>query len=162
MRLRPILLHLIAAGSVLASASAASAIGYYNLPGSFCQCFGYGNGAGYHSCLVLGPSTCEGFCDTHEVRLPCPPQPPYGYYGAGPYRGDAIEHDDADGRSIAERARDAASGAKHAASTARHKVEDAIEGARERASHAGDRARSAREGASHAAGDVRRQGRPRR
>lgn len=89
MPLRPILLHLIAAGSVLASASAASAIGYYNLPGSFCQCFGYGNGAGYHSCLVLGPSTCEGFCDTREVRLPCPPQPPYGYYGAGPYRGDA-------------------------------------------------------------------------
>lgn len=89
MPLRPILFRLFAAGSVLASASAASAIGYYNLPGSFCQCFGYGNGAGYHSCLVLGPSTCWGFCDSHEVRLPCPPQPPYGYYGSGYCNSDA-------------------------------------------------------------------------
>ena len=69
---------------VAASAGSAWAIGYYNLPGSFCQCFGYGNGAGHHSCLVLGPSSCHGFCATNEVRLECPPQPPYGYYAGGP------------------------------------------------------------------------------
>ena len=63
------------------AATPAFAAGYYNLPGSFCQCFGYGNGAGYHACLVLGPLSCRGFCTTHEVRLDCPPQPPYGYYG---------------------------------------------------------------------------------
>ena len=60
----------------------ASAIGYYNLPGSFCQCFGYGKGAGYHACLVLGPSTAEGCCATNEVRLAYPPRPPYAYYGS--------------------------------------------------------------------------------
>jgi len=54
----------------------ASAIGYYNLPGTFCQCFGYGNGAGHHACLALGPSTCFGFGPPNEVRLPYPPQPP--------------------------------------------------------------------------------------
>jgi len=58
----------------------AAAIGYFNVPGSFCQCMGYGNGAGHHSCLVLGPVSCQGFCSTHEVRVECPPQPPYAYY----------------------------------------------------------------------------------
>jgi hypothetical protein len=73
-----------AMGALTAFASgSALAIGYYNAPGSFCQCFGYGNGAGHHACLVLGPSTCHGFCSTHEVRLECPPQPPYAYYNCG-------------------------------------------------------------------------------
>jgi hypothetical protein len=70
-----------AVGLLATTAAPASAIGYYNLPGSFCQCFGYGNGAGHHACLVLGPASCAGFCATHEVRLEHPPQPPYGYYG---------------------------------------------------------------------------------
>ena len=35
-----------AVGLVAIAAAPAVAIGYYNLPGSFCQCFGYGNGAG--------------------------------------------------------------------------------------------------------------------
>ena len=74
----------LAAALTAATSEPARAIGYYNLPGSFCQCFGYGNGAGHHACLVLGPSTCEGFCATKEVRLEYPPQPPYGYYGSGP------------------------------------------------------------------------------
>ena len=60
-----------------------SAVGYYNLPGSFCQCFGYGNGAGHHACLVLGPSTPWGCCAPNEVRLPCPPRPSYDGYGCG-------------------------------------------------------------------------------
>jgi len=73
---------LAAAIGLLAFASgSARAIGYYNLPGSFCQCFGYGNGAGHHACLVLGPANSRGFCATNEVRLEYPPQPPYGYYG---------------------------------------------------------------------------------
>ena len=70
-----------AAGMLATSVEPATAIGYYNLPGSFCQCFGYGKGAGYHSCLVLGPSTCSGCCATNEVRLQYPPQPPYACYG---------------------------------------------------------------------------------
>ena len=71
-------------GSALATTPAA-AIGYYNLPGNFCQCLGYGNGAGYHSCLVLGPITPHGCRDTNEVRLACPPRPSYDYYGGGYY-----------------------------------------------------------------------------
>ncbi len=67
-------------GICSATIPSALAIGYYNLPGSFCQCLGYGNGAGYHSCLVLGPSTWAGFCAPNEVRLPCPPRPPYAWY----------------------------------------------------------------------------------
>jgi hypothetical protein len=73
----------VAAGLFAISVSPASAIGYYNLPGSFCQCFGCGNGAGHHACLVLGPSSCCGCCATNEVRLQCPPQPPYGDYCNG-------------------------------------------------------------------------------
>jgi hypothetical protein len=73
---------LSAVAFVATMATSAPAAGYYNLPGSFCQCFGYGNGAGYHSCLVLGPSTCNGWCAPNEVRLECPPRPPYAYYGS--------------------------------------------------------------------------------
>lgn len=69
----------------LAATRPAAAIGYLNVPGSFCQCMGYGNGAGHHSCLVLGPVSCQGFCSTHEVRIECPPQPPYAYYNSGYY-----------------------------------------------------------------------------
>jgi hypothetical protein len=72
-------------GSIAFTPRIASAIGYYNVPGSFYQCFGYGNGAGHQACLVLGPSSCHGFCDTHEVRVECPPQPPYSYYSYGGY-----------------------------------------------------------------------------
>jgi hypothetical protein len=54
----------------------ASAVGYWNMPGNFCQCWGYGWGAGYHSCLVLGPPSCDGILNPHEVRLMCAPGPP--------------------------------------------------------------------------------------
>jgi hypothetical protein len=73
----------IVAGIAALGAGPASAGGYYNLPGSFCQCFGYGYGAGYHACLVLGPSTPSGFCVPNEVRLPYAPGPSYGCYGYG-------------------------------------------------------------------------------
>lgn len=71
----------IAIAVIALTASPVAAVGYYNLPGNFCQCFGYGNGAGYHSCLVLGPSTCWGCCAPNEVRLDCPPRP--SGYGCG-------------------------------------------------------------------------------
>jgi hypothetical protein len=63
----------------------AAAIGYYNLPGSLCQCFGYGNGAGHHACLVLGPPSCGGCLATNEVRLQHAPQPPCYCYGGNSY-----------------------------------------------------------------------------
>lgn len=68
-------------GLLAVAPSSASAIGYYNVPGSFWQCVGYGNGAGHHACLMLGPLSCRGFCSTHEVRVACPPGPPNSYYG---------------------------------------------------------------------------------
>lgn len=74
---------------VLAAAHPAAAIGYFNVPGSFCQCMGYGNGAGHHSCLVLGPASCQGFCSTREVRVECPPGPPYAYYNGAMYGGSS-------------------------------------------------------------------------
>jgi len=64
------------------------AVGYWNLPGNFCQCAGYGWGAGHHSCLVLGPMSCNGCCAHNEVRLPCAPQPPYGSYGCSNFNFD--------------------------------------------------------------------------
>jgi hypothetical protein len=61
------------------TASQVKAIGYWNVPGNFCQCVGCGWGAGYHAPLVLGPPTCAGWLNPHEVRLVCPPGPPCGY-----------------------------------------------------------------------------------
>jgi hypothetical protein len=58
------------------AAPRAQAVGYWNTPGNFCQCWGYGWGAGYHSCLVLGPPNCGGWLNPHEMRLACPPGPP--------------------------------------------------------------------------------------
>lgn len=64
--------------ALLASAlipTSAGAVGYYNLPGNFCQCFGYGKGAGYHAPLVLGPISQHGWCSDNLRRLPYPPAP---------------------------------------------------------------------------------------
>jgi hypothetical protein len=55
------------------TARPASAIGYWNMPGNFCQCFGYGWGPGYHASMVLGPPTCEGIFAHDVVRLPAAP-----------------------------------------------------------------------------------------
>lgn len=70
----------IVAGACVSGFAAprAQATGYWNVTGNFCQCWGYGWGAGYHSCLVLGPPSCAGFLNPHEVRLICPPGPPCG------------------------------------------------------------------------------------
>ncbi len=56
------------------------AVGYWNLPGTVCQCTGYGNGAGYHAKFVLGPITAHDTFAHNEVRLPYAPQPPYPCY----------------------------------------------------------------------------------
>jgi hypothetical protein len=61
---------------VCLAAVQAQALEYWNVPGNVCQCWGYGNGGGYHACLVLGPPTCKGWLNPHEVRVPCPPGPP--------------------------------------------------------------------------------------
>lgn len=62
----------------------AAAIGFWNMPGTFCQCMGYGNGPGYHAPLLLGPVSCDGFfaIDTH--RLPAPPTAPRAWHVAAP------------------------------------------------------------------------------
>ena len=72
---------------VLCVTAPAQAIGYWNVPGNFCQCFGYGWGAGHHACFVLGPPNCDGFLAHGEVRLPHAPQPASAchYYGASAY-----------------------------------------------------------------------------
>lgn len=58
-----------------------SATGYWNVPSTICQCFGYGCGAGYHAPLVLGPSSCKGLLAINEQRLPHAPSPPcVGYH----------------------------------------------------------------------------------
>jgi hypothetical protein len=69
----------------LAAADSARAVGYWNLPGSGCQCWGVGFGAGYHAKFVLGPITWDECFAHNEVRLPYAPQPPYGCcnYGYG-------------------------------------------------------------------------------
>jgi hypothetical protein len=74
--------------AVLSTAGTARAIGYWNVPGTFCQCAGYGWGAGHHACYVLGPINCRDCFDHGEVRLPYAPQPPYACYGGGTYNYD--------------------------------------------------------------------------
>jgi hypothetical protein len=59
----------------------ALAIGYWNVPGNVCQCWGYGLGAGYHAPLVLGPVSIKGCLAHNEVRLPYSPAPPYCWTG---------------------------------------------------------------------------------
>jgi hypothetical protein len=66
------------------TAGPAAAIGYWNLPGNFCQWAGYGNGGGYHACFMLGPITHEGWATPNEVRLPCPPNPACAGCGYAP------------------------------------------------------------------------------
>jgi len=61
----------------------AGATGYWNLPGSFCQCMGVGWGAGYHAPLILGPITCDRWCDHNEVRLRHSLASTCGCYGYG-------------------------------------------------------------------------------
>ena len=72
-RCRLIIGLMTAALLVLTSASSASAVGYWNLPGTYCQYYGYGNGPGYHVPMVLGPVACDGFFGMGVRRLPCPP-----------------------------------------------------------------------------------------
>jgi len=70
---------------VFAGASSASAMGYWNLPGNFCQWLGCGYSGGYHACYALGPIN-GGCCNAwNETRLPYAPNP-YACapnYGAG-------------------------------------------------------------------------------
>jgi hypothetical protein len=65
--------------AAFACASTAAANGYWNIPSTFCQCVGYGWGAGYHAPLVLGPITCRECLDHKEIRLPYSPAPSCGY-----------------------------------------------------------------------------------
>ena len=68
--------------------TSASAIGYWNVPGNVAQWWGYGWGAGYHACLVLGPVSHKGAFAHRHVRLPHAPQPPYGCYDGCTYNFD--------------------------------------------------------------------------
>jgi hypothetical protein len=70
----------IAIFAAVAASEQAFAVGYWNVPGNFCQWHGYGFGAGYHAKLVLGPITCWDCFAHNEVRLPCALQPPYSCY----------------------------------------------------------------------------------
>lgn len=78
----------VALVAVLFATAPAHAVGYWNLPGNTCQCWGYGWGAGHHACLVLGPITHDGALAHNEVRLPHAPQPPYACYGCDNYNYD--------------------------------------------------------------------------
>lgn len=67
---------ILAVGLLLASAAPAGAVGYWNMPTSFSQWWGYGPGPGYHAPMVLGPMTArELFRPQMEIRLTCPPRP---------------------------------------------------------------------------------------
>jgi hypothetical protein len=72
----------VAACIAAVSVPQARGVGYWNEPGNFCQCVGYGKGAGYHAPFILGPPEHCGWFNPHEVRLACPPGPP-SYYNCG-------------------------------------------------------------------------------
>jgi hypothetical protein len=60
----------------------ALAVCYWNEPGNFCQCAGYGYGPGYHAPLILGPPDHCAWFSSNEVRWAFPPGPP-NYCGYG-------------------------------------------------------------------------------
>lgn len=68
--------------AVLTVSAPAHAIGYWNMPGNFCQYWGYGCGGGYHACFVLGPASCDDCCTHNLVRVPHAPRPPYECCGS--------------------------------------------------------------------------------
>ena len=69
------LLSVTALIAVFTSSSVASAMGYWNLPGNFCQWCGCGFSGGYHAPYVLGPIN-GGCCEAwNEVRMPYAPNP---------------------------------------------------------------------------------------
>ncbi len=66
---------ILAAVVVMAFASSAGAVGYWNMPTSVNQWWGYGCGPGYHAPMVLGPMSARGLVRPEmERRLPCPPR----------------------------------------------------------------------------------------
>jgi len=71
----------IGAALVLTSSIPANASGYWNMPSSFSQHWGYGFGAGYHAPMILGPIRWDGWQAPNEVRLPYSPSVPYGCDG---------------------------------------------------------------------------------
>ncbi len=59
---------------VVVSAAPAGAVGYWNMPTSASQWWGYGCGPGYHAPMVLGPMTAQELVRPNMIRrLPCPP-----------------------------------------------------------------------------------------
>jgi hypothetical protein len=80
--------------AILATFSGAklvNAVGYYNMPGDFCQWTGHGFSGGYHAPLVLGPVRFDGAVFPNVTRVSQSPNPygcvPYCGYEAG-YGGD--------------------------------------------------------------------------
>ena len=74
---RAIRLAVLVSGVIIVAATgrSAQAVGYWNLPGTYCQYFGYGNGPGHHVPMVLGPVCCDGWLGLGVHRLPCAPTP---------------------------------------------------------------------------------------
>lgn len=65
------------------SARLAHAVGFYNMPGDFCQWTGHCFSGGYHAPLVLGPVRCDHAVFPNVTRLSQAPNP----YGCAPYCG---------------------------------------------------------------------------
>jgi hypothetical protein len=64
---------------VCLGAERALAAGYWNVPSSWAQHMGYGNGGGYHAPFVLGPPNCRGYFRHNHYRVPyAPTARPYG------------------------------------------------------------------------------------
>lgn len=65
------------------SARLAHAVGFYNMPGDFCQWTGHCFSGGYHAPLVLGPVRFDRAVFPNVTRLSQAPNP----YGCAPYCG---------------------------------------------------------------------------
>lgn len=77
----------IAALVIVATATAAQATGYYNVPANARQWFGYGAGPGYHANLLLGPAIKAPTAARRVQRLRAPlsaSQAPPSLHGFGP------------------------------------------------------------------------------
>jgi len=65
-------------------ARSAIAVGYFNMPGDFCQWAGHGFSGGYHAPFVLGPVRTDGAVFPNVTRHSRAPNP----YACAPYCGN--------------------------------------------------------------------------
>lgn len=84
-RFWPGLMCVVLVAALSVGTKSADAVGYFNMPGDFCQWAGHGFSGGYHAPFVLGPVRTDHAVYPNVTRLSRAPNP----YACAPYCGVA-------------------------------------------------------------------------